>query len=537
MTPIPLASPVPPDRSQPWLLYAVVLLACVPLFVVMPVHEDTSYYSIQARNVLSGGVLYRDMFEPNLPGVVWIHMGIRQFAGDSWVAIRCADLLIFGAIAWLLTRLFRLMGLPPLTIAFAVAVLFLYYCSLWQGCHCQRDLWMLLPSLIALLIRQSQVIASLAPTIARPWRDLRQSMLEGGTWAIAFWIKPHVIVPALAVVFLSWLIVRRPRWMFMDAAGLLLAGTVMGAVGSAWLIRVNAWESFWDTMRNWNPEYVQIASQSIPLSRRLFLVTRLFPWSLVHLVAIPVASVRIYSFLRNVHLQHGPTVRSSVTGVLLSTMYLGWLLQLKCLQHYHDYVQLPAIILGMATFVVGQESSRAIRWLLWTFVSVSLIASLSVIVPMLSYWPACFFPDQLPSLRNRVARVKVPNWEDFEKVTEFLRENQVADGDLHCYHHLFFYDQLGVNPPIRYTYLPFMLQSFPSRRDEILGVLNQSGHRLIVSDLAAEGLDESLLESTEDARGWKLSSDFPESRRRSYPWKYPILFRSGTILVHRIERP
>ncbi len=90
--------------------------------------------------------------------------------------------------------------------------------------------------------------------------------------------------------------------------------------------------------------------------------------------------------------------------------------------------------------------------------------------------------------KSRLATASALHWEDFaERRGIRCATNQVADGDLHCYHHLYFYDHLGVNPPIRYTYLPFMLQSFPSCETRF-SVRHQSEHRLIVSDLAADRL-------------------------------------------------
>tara|TARA_B100001939_G_scaffold335217_1_gene337019 strand:+ start:608 stop:751 length:144 start_codon:yes stop_codon:yes gene_type:complete len=47
----------------------------------MPLNSDTALFDVQAAEVLKGGVMYRDIVEPNLPGVVWIHLLIRSVAG------------------------------------------------------------------------------------------------------------------------------------------------------------------------------------------------------------------------------------------------------------------------------------------------------------------------------------------------------------------------------------------------------------------------------------------------------------------------
>ena len=54
-----------------------VLVIGVPLFLRTPVWVDVTYHDLSAWNVLHGGVHYRDVFETNLPGMVWLHAAIR----------------------------------------------------------------------------------------------------------------------------------------------------------------------------------------------------------------------------------------------------------------------------------------------------------------------------------------------------------------------------------------------------------------------------------------------------------------------------
>ena len=66
--------------AQPWLhrgtlaLWLAVLVLGVPVFVCMPLTSDVVLYDLQARTVHAGGVAYRDIFETNLPGMIWVHM-------------------------------------------------------------------------------------------------------------------------------------------------------------------------------------------------------------------------------------------------------------------------------------------------------------------------------------------------------------------------------------------------------------------------------------------------------------------------------
>lgn len=40
-------------------------------------------YDVAARNILRGGVHYRDVFDTNLPGIVWLMAAIRSAKGDN----------------------------------------------------------------------------------------------------------------------------------------------------------------------------------------------------------------------------------------------------------------------------------------------------------------------------------------------------------------------------------------------------------------------------------------------------------------------
>ena len=58
-------------------MLAGVLILAVPLFVRAPVWVDVTYHDISAWNIRHGGVHYRDIFETNLPGMVWVHLLLR----------------------------------------------------------------------------------------------------------------------------------------------------------------------------------------------------------------------------------------------------------------------------------------------------------------------------------------------------------------------------------------------------------------------------------------------------------------------------
>jgi len=78
-----------------WILLGSLLITNVPPLLCMPLTNDTVMYDLQAKNLLQGGVLYRDILEPNFPGVVWLHVAIRSMLGWSSVAMCFTDLVIF----------------------------------------------------------------------------------------------------------------------------------------------------------------------------------------------------------------------------------------------------------------------------------------------------------------------------------------------------------------------------------------------------------------------------------------------------------
>ncbi|QGQ31870.1 hypothetical protein [Gimesia maris] len=147
-----------PDRPSLWntsnLALGSLLLLVVtatPQLVCMPVTNDVSYYDLQTRTVMRGGVLYRDIVEPNFPGVVWVHLTIRGMFGWSTEVLRICDLILFGLTVTFLARF-----VSPVRFQLSF-LLFLAYYSVSEWCHVQRDLWLLLPTAVALNLRWAQI--------------------------------------------------------------------------------------------------------------------------------------------------------------------------------------------------------------------------------------------------------------------------------------------------------------------------------------------------------------------------------------------
>src|SRR6476646_5203977 len=90
-----------PGPSRPLLAasmiaLAVVLAVNVPAFLRTALDCDPILFDLYARDMVRGGVLYRDMVENNTPAMIGFHACIRSALGDSTEALRAVDLLVVG---------------------------------------------------------------------------------------------------------------------------------------------------------------------------------------------------------------------------------------------------------------------------------------------------------------------------------------------------------------------------------------------------------------------------------------------------------
>ena len=133
-----------PSELAAWTLLALLVIAGVPLFLCMPLWADVTFYDLCARNLLSGGVHYRDVFDTNPPGMPWIHAAVRTCVGWSSEAMRAADLLVVAGIVGLLATCRLVERTRPLAEGSGVdgcRFTRLLFLNVRVGCHCQRDIW------------------------------------------------------------------------------------------------------------------------------------------------------------------------------------------------------------------------------------------------------------------------------------------------------------------------------------------------------------------------------------------------------------
>ncbi|MBN9523066.1 hypothetical protein J0H58_31890, partial [bacterium] len=189
-----------------WAAFVVIVAVGLPLFLRMPLWIDVTLYDVAARTILSGGTHYKDVFDTNPPGFVWLLCGVRSLLGTSSEAVRAVDVLVVSAIGFLLLHAARRAGAAPAAVAWGAAGMAGFYLFISEFNHAQRDVWMMLPALVATGYRVRRVTAA----HDRPVTNLRvfgTAAFEGLVWGAAVWIKPHAFPVAVAV----WAVVLA-RW-------------------------------------------------------------------------------------------------------------------------------------------------------------------------------------------------------------------------------------------------------------------------------------------------------------------------------------
>ncbi len=506
----------------------------LPLFLRMPLTNDTEVYDLQAAGYRSGSVLYRDFLEPNLPGVIWLHLLVRSVAGESPEAMRVFDLLLFAVTAALAGRLVVRAGGSPASGAWTMFGMAAFYFTASEWCHCQRDVWMLCPALAATALREASL------TLEHPTRRFLRSLLEGLILGCAVWLKPHVVLPAGLV----WVVSLRhmPGWRsrIIDTVGMLVGGAVMGGVGIGWMMSVGCWQPFVETLRDWNPAYFRAGREHWTGMRFLAMTLRQSPWCLLHLVA--VGSLVYFGCkrpLQTASAASGMQSNSAVTS-LLAALYAGWMFQALFLQHLFDYVYAPTILLAilLVASIIARLSPAAIWWprVGMAFAVAVVWTSPALRIERLQHWGACWQVACPPAVRDALAHFPNPDRQDLAEIARFLREATVTERDV-CFYNSDFvslYRQLHLQPPVRYTYFFETLQFFPDRRLELLAELQQSPHRFVVTDLVSVGMPRRDAEAVGPDGPRSPPPAYRRAPKEVYPWSCPVVYRAGTYLVHRV---
>jgi len=318
--------------------------------------------------------------------------------------------------------------------------------------------------------------------------------------------------------------------------GGVTGGVLMGGLGIGWLYYNHAWSWFLEMQLDWNREYLENNALENYGYIIFSMVVRLFPYSFIHLAAIPTALVLLIRQDPRRHPEDALRLR------LLSSLYLAWCLQVILLQHPFDYVHFPPMLLGITLLTYWMHCTHHTPWLLKSaavgFVALALICSPVTRPDYLRLWTACFEQGSSSSIRNELARIPYPDWEELERVAHFLQQEQAQDREVTCYSndmvHLFL--MLDLEPSTRFVYTQGYSEFYPSRKPLIDQALQESPQRFVLTNLMAAGLLASQAKEIGPEGESGYPPAFPERLKSEHPWNLPIAFRSGTLVVHHSSR-
>lgn len=599
----------PPDRSRlpwrsaalGWAVFGIVLVAGVPLFLRMPVWIDVTLYDVAARTVLRGGVHYRDVFDTNPPGFVWVLSAIRAVLGPGMEVLRAVDLVIVSGVVAILLRWARAGGATAGGVAWTAAGIAGFYLFLSEFNHCQRDVWMMLPALAAAWYRVRRVRRAAGRSDG--W-VFRTAVLEGTTWGLAAWVKPHIILVAAA----AWLVTQgrlagsagpgvggKLRRSAADLAGAFAGGLLVGAAGLTWLVGSGTWPYMYEVFTEWNPAYLGRILQWDGFETRLEVELRYFPpWSVLLLVGIPVAVLDVLDarlWAGTDTAAHGPVGRV-LPGVLhdrragpdarfargaLAAVFLAWAVVTIALQNHFHYAHVPETLLMLALFAANRWALAVPAGLVYAGVIAWVSARGPVPVPhdewlntvywhvmwqkpdggpnRFRWWPGCFARTVPGELRNGVgfhadASVGI-DWAELAEVEAYLRAQGVQPGDdtVICWHdspHAL-YLTMNLRPPIRFMHLSTAVGMGDRAYEQVKAEVTAAapGVKFAVSDLRRVALffppEAQARMSEPGPKPDLLPPVVPPSSRKVFPLNQPTVFRSGNdrgrYLVHRVENP
>ncbi len=136
---------------------------------------------LRSRTLMPRRRPHRDVFDNNLPGVIWLHAGSAGgFVGWRPEMLHLADLVFFSVDVLLLVR-----WVPSRARVWLAAAFYAFYLFIPETCPCQRDIWMLLPALVGLTLRQQQVRRLSLPLASAPtavvWGRPGRAVLGSGS--------------------------------------------------------------------------------------------------------------------------------------------------------------------------------------------------------------------------------------------------------------------------------------------------------------------------------------------------------------------
>jgi hypothetical protein len=266
---------------------------------------------------------------------------------------------------------------------------------------------------------------------------------------------------------------------------------------------------------------------------------RFFPWVMIHLMAVPLA---IQLLLNNPPLS--PVLRGEGNSSpqagdafirLAATLYLFWLFQAVVLQHYFDYVQLPAILLaiGLVAWFCATTSKVILKGCLLAFLFLCPVLRYPLqLAQRWPYWERSVREGSTAEVKDGLTLLHRVEWRDLKKVEDFLRERHVQDGELTCFsiQTISLYNALEVRPAMRHLILQSNFTIFANHRNQIREEVDAGLQNYIVVDLWKRDVpyrDIPVQAGDTDLPDWI----FPKNYKQLYPEPHDLLFRAGRYVV------
>jgi hypothetical protein len=405
------------------------------------------------------------------------------------------------------------------------------------------------------------------------------------------WLKPHVVVPALAVWAASAVLLARResrRRVLADSGALVAGGLLAGAPGVLWLVATGAWPHFLDVFLHWNPAYL---ADMDPLAVRAANAVAVLhrPWGIVHLAALPLSALALWEASRRSRgagllrprwwYSPAETEGAAAARALLAALYLGWMLQAVGLQKGLDYVFVPCVLLALAV-VAAQRWCAGCAFLVW-FALTGVVANVVEADPggagawvkrldptgpheryskhpladgsVMRLWGRALTEGGTPELRDRVGQYTGihcgTRWEELSAVADYLRtvSPPLGDGELNCWHdrHAPLIPLARQRPGDAVHALRHRVRHQGAERppagqkakaEQIADAVRGSRQRYVVSDLVRTTWDAAAPYRPESWRsGDPLPVWLPAHERDRFPWNQPVVFRAGRYVVHRID--
>jgi hypothetical protein len=172
------------------------------------------------------------------------------------------------------------------------------------------------------------------------------------------------------------------------------------------------------------------------------------------------------------------------------------------------------------------------------FVAVATASQPAVRPHRLALWGRCWREGRSPAVQDGLTlAANAPSWAELERVADYLRGQDVKDGDVLCYESTLLQLQLelGLRPPGRFLHPDTMLRHLTAHRGAVRAELQAGPQRFVVTDMMRGevmlGREPAAAQRPGDPLA--LPPAFPPDQVGLWPYSEPVVFRAGRYYVHQ----